>query len=382
VTPRKGALAFLFLILFSGVGRANSENLLRVALLQNASSVTVISQGGIRIFGSDGKPLWKRALRSVTVEGGTSLRINGRKYPIQGLLLRPAGSFPLQIRKIPFRGVLRIKWRSFKGHKSLLLVNEVELETYLRGVVPVEISAKWHPEVLKTQAVISRTYALYQKQSNSGKDYDLVSSVQDQVYAGKNAEDSRTDAALNATRGEVLTYEGNLVFAAYHSTSAGPTEDAAERWSMDLPYLKGVSCPLDQDSPYYRWERKIDLEEVEAGLNRSGFRIGTLATLTPFSYSKAGRVLWVRILHSGGELILRADDLRKAVGTTLLPSTSFDLVGFGKQLVFRGMGYGHGVGLCQWGAKVLAEQGAGYREILKYYYPGVSIQPLSSLESP
>ena len=369
------------MVSFLGIAQAGADEILRIALLQDVPSITVNSQGGIRGLGPDGRPLWKGAVRSVKVEGGSALRINGRKYQIHDLLLRPAGSFPLQIRKVPFRGVFRIKQRSINGHDSLLLINEVGIETYLQGVVPVEISAKWHPEVLKTQAVISRTYALYQKQGSFGRDYDLVASVQDQVYAGENVEDPKTDAAIKATRGEVLTYEGDLVFAVYHSTSAGPTEDAAERWSMDLPYLKGVSCPLDQDSPYYRWERKVDLEEVEAGLKRSGYPVGSLATLTPLSYSKAGRVLWVRIIHSGGELILRADDFRKAVGTVLLPSTAFDLVGFGKQLLFKGMGYGHGVGLCQWGAKVLAEKGAGYREILKYYYPGVTLQAFSSLES-
>jgi stage II sporulation protein D len=363
------AVALVVAVLGLDPGKSRAEEVLRVALLQNVPVVTIGSRGGVRGFSADGRPLWRGSVASVTIEDRRPLRINGKAYKVDEVLLRPAAAFPLELQKKSFRGAVRVKRR-----KSLSVINEVGIEDYLRGVLAMEVSARWHPEVLKVQAVISRTYALFKKEESAGKDYDLVATLWDQVYGGRGAEDPRTDAAIEATRGEVLTYEGAIVFAVFHSTSSGATEDSGERWSVDLPYLKGVSCPRDQESPYYRWEKRIGLDAVEEGLLRSGFSIGALATLTPLSYSKAGRVLMVRILHSKGELILRADDLRRAIGTTLLPSTAFDLVDFGKDLVFDGRGYGHGVGLCQWGAKVLAENGSSYPEILKYYYPGVSLQ--------
>lgn len=364
------------LLLFC-VAQVRAEVLLRIALLQNAPEVTVSSEGGIEGL-VDGQPLrWEGEVRRLFVEARSPIRINGKPLEGDELLLRPSGFSPLQVGDVPFRGVLRIS-----QNDGLLVINEVGLESYLRGVVPLEISSAWRFDALKVQAVISRTYALYQKEVNAGRKYDLVSSVQDQVYGGGRYENARTNAAIASTRDEVVTYGGEVILAAFHSTSAGPTEDVSERWSMALPYLQGVSCPRDETSPYYQWEQRIDLERVEEGLRRMGFPVGPMATLTPLSYSKAGRVLTVRILHGNGELILRADDLRAAVGTTLLRSTAFELVNFGKRLLFRGRGYGHGVGLCQWGAKVLAEQGVGYREILRYYYPGTALHSYSSLKRP
>jgi len=370
VKPQAGTAGLLLLgfLLLPGVP-ASAEEILRVAVLQGVSSLVVSSGNAFRVLDARGKPLIEGSVSRALVKEGPSLLVNGRSYASREIVIRPLGTSPLLIGKTAYRGRLRIKQRG-----RLLVINELDVDEYLKGVLPMEISVKWHPEVLKVQAVISRTYALYQKGRSRGKDYDLTDSVQDQVYGGGAVEDPRTDAAVSATRFEILSYAGEPIFAAFHSTSAGPTEDAQERWSINVPYLKGVSCPRDQESPYYRWERRIDFNAVEQGLLRSGFSIGSMATLQPLSYSKAGRVLLVRIIHSQGELILPADELRKAIGSTVLPSTAFDLVEFGKALLFRGKGYGHGVGLCQWGAKVLAERGLGYRAILQYYYPGVTLE--------
>lgn len=365
---------FLMGVLFLAVRPSYGEEILRIALQKGVSKVTVSSEDGIVVLRTDGKPLWQGNVSQLTIENSKSLLINGRPYAIREVVLEPRGSSPLLLGKTPFHGRIRIK-RS----KNLLVINDVGLENYLQGVVPAEIAPRWHFELLKVQAVISRTYALFQKGSNAGREYDLVASVQDQVYSGGSVSHRRTNAAIEATRGEVLTYEGEVIFAVFHSTSAGPTEDASERWSVNFPYLKGVSCPRDQESPFYQWKRSITLNSVEAGLLRLGFPLGTLATINPLTYSKAGRVLKVRILHSDGELVLSADDLRRAIGTTVLPSTAFTLTDFGKSLVFHGKGYGHGVGLCQWGAKVLAEYGFSYKEIVTYYYPGAILQPYSTV---
>jgi stage II sporulation protein D len=115
------------------------------------------------------------------------------------------------------------------------------------------------------------------------------------------------------------------------------------------------------------------LQELEEALRKGGYPIDAVATLSPIRWSKAGRLLTVRILHAGGELILRADDLRKAIGYQRLPSVHFRIDSFGKEIQFSGMGFGHGVGLCQWGAKVMAERGLKFDEILLYYYPGVHL---------
>lgn len=153
-------------------------------------------------------------------------------------------------------------------------------------------------------------------------------------------------------------------------------------WSKDLPYLKGVECPFDVESPYYQWKASFRVTTLERNLRHQGFSVGTIATMTPVSFSRAGRVAKLRILHSKGELIVRGEDLRKAVGYTVVPSTQFTIESIGQDVVLAGYGAGHAVGLCQWGAKELAELGYSFSSILRYYYPGTELQNVALTKMP
>lgn len=266
--------------------------------------------------------------------------------------------------------------------KGLLVINQVDLEEYVKGVVPSEVNSAWHPEMLKVQAVAARTYALYQHMLSASRDYDVAASIQDQVYRGRHGLDARVEQAVESTRGLVITHQGAPIYAAFSSTAAGITEDAMVVWSKDLPYLKGVECPFDLESPYYQWKASFRVDVLENNLRQLGFPVGTIATLTPLSHSRAGRVATLRILHSQGELILRGEELRKAVGYTVVPSTQFTIESFGQDIVLTGYGAGHAVGLCQWGAKELAELGYSFSSILRYYYPGTELQPASLTQAP
>jgi stage II sporulation protein D len=266
--------------------------------------------------------------------------------------------------------------------KGLLVVNQVDLEEYVKGVVPSEVSSAWHPEMLKAQAVAARTYALYHHMLSASRDYDVAASIQDQVYRGRHGVDARVEQAVESTRGLVITHQGAPIYAAFSSTAAGITEDAMVVWSKDLPYLKGVECPFDLQSPYYQWKASFTVEALEKNLRKLGFPVGTIATLTPLSLSRAGRVATLRILHSKGELILRGEELRKAVGYTVVPSTQFTIESFGHEIVLTGYGAGHAVGLCQWGAKELAELGYSFSSILRYYYPGTELQNAALTQAP
>ncbi|HET7059257.1 MAG TPA: SpoIID/LytB domain-containing protein [Nitrospiraceae bacterium] len=262
---------------------------------------------------------------------------------------------------------------------AMLVINAIDMEEYVKGVVPSEMSAGWHSEALKVQAVATRTYALYQRLANAGREFDVVASTQDQVYRGRQGVDERVQQAVEATRGVVITYQDAPILAAFSSTAAGPTEDAMNVWSKDLPYLKGVDCPFDENSPYYQWRVELPVLSLEQSLRKQGIPVGTIATVTPFLYSRAGRVDKIRILHSDGEVILRGQDFRKAVGYSVIPSTQFDIEALGRTVIFAGRGSGHAVGLCQWGAKELADQGYSYDAILRYYFPGTVLQPTASL---
>jgi stage II sporulation protein D len=253
---------------------------------------------------------------------------------------------------------------------KLLAVNELPLEDYVKGVVPAEMNAAWHPEALKVQAIAARTYALYKIRQSGNKDFDVVASTKDQVYKGRAGANGPAGRAVDETRDKVLVFGNEPIFAAYFSTAAGPTEDAMNVWAIDLPYLKGVECPFDMNSPSYQWRTDVWLPMLEQRLREEGFPVGVIAGLAPAFYSKAGRVTHVRILHSDGELYVKGEDLRRVLGQTVLASTQFEFEINGFQVQFTGRGSGHGVGLCQWGARLQAEKGRNYTKILSFYFPG------------
>ena len=266
--------------------------------------------------------------------------------------------------------------------KGFLVINRVDIEEYVKGVVPAEVSSTWHTEMLKAQAVAARTYALYQHMLSATREYDVVATVQDQVYRGKQGVDAGILRAVEDTRGLVVTYQDAPIYAAFSSTAAGLTEDAVNVWSKEYPYLKGVECPFDLMSPYYQWKSSFKIDTLEQNLRQQGFSVGTIATITPLSFSRGGRVAKLRVLHSGGELVLRGEELRKAVGYTIIPSTQFAIESIGRDVVLSGFGAGHAVGMCQWGAKELAELGFPFSTILRYYYPGTELQNMTLTKAP
>ncbi|ULA63807.1 MAG: SpoIID/LytB domain-containing protein [Nitrospira sp.] len=328
---------------------------------------------------------------------GAALLLNGTKVAGEQLTLRAGdrdlklwlprtsgGTHGAALQPADERGALHVSGlvHLVRRGKGLLVINQVDLEEYVKGVVPAEVNSTWHAEMLKVQAVAARTYALYQHMLSASRDYDVAASIQDQVYRGRQGVDARVQEAVESTRGLVVTYEGAPIYAAFSSTAAGITEDSMVVWSKDLPYLKGVECPFDVESPYYQWKASFRVATLERNLRQQGFPVGTIATMTPVGFSRAGRVAKLRILHSKGELILRGEDLRKAIGYTVVPSTQFTIEAVGQDIVLAGYGAGHAVGLCQWGAKELAELGYSFSSILRYYYPGTELQNASLTKMP
>jgi len=328
---------------------------------------------------------------------GAALLLNGTKVVGEQITLR-AGDHDLKLwlprasggthgvapQPADERGALHVSGlvHLVRRGKGLLVINQVDLEEYVKGVVPAEVNSTWHAEMLKVQAVAARTYALYQHMLSASRDYDVAASIQDQVYRGRQGVDARVQEAVESTRGLVVTHDGAPIYAAFSSTAAGITEDAMVVWSKDLPYLKGVECPFDVESPYYQWKASFRVTALERNLRHQGFSVGTIATMTPVGFSRAGRVSKLRILHSKGELILRGEDLRKAIGYTVVPSTQFTIESMGQDIVLAGYGAGHAVGLCQWGAKELAELGYSFSSILRYYYPGTELQNVALTKMP
>ena len=375
----------LGLLLFPGEGWAGGEPVVKVALSLNASQVVFSSSRSLSISLPGGKRFSLPSAASVfPAENG--FLINRQRIEARWVLLHDHGqNLKLTVydgsagnppRQWEVRGDVTL---SLQG-KNLLVVNHVNIEKYVAGVVSSEISPEWHEEALKAQAVAARTYVLHKQLLSEQSLYDVVASVQDQVYAGAKQVNGSVQQAVHDTRGQVLTYDQRPIFAAYSSTAAGPTEDAFNVWDKDLPYLKGVECPFDEGSPRYQWETAIPFEDFEQSLRNEGLVVGAMATLAPYTFTRSGRVNEVRILHSKGELIVRGQDLRRILGYSKIRSTQFQIAGIGQEVVFTGKGAGHAVGLCQWGAKEMAELGYRYESILQYYYPGTDLLPYNRVD--
>ena len=259
----------------------------------------------------------------------------------------------------------------WRGRGGLYLINRVDMEEYVKSVIKSETGKDWDMEALKSQAVISRTYAVNKLLHSAQLTYDLTSTVLDQVYGG-DVLDGDINTAVDDTRGQVLTYDGQPIEALFHSTSCGQTEDPYEVFGRHIPYLKPVKvdCGL---SPYSAWTRRFSAAQLQAMLGKGGIDTGGITDIKIKSHTCTGRVGDMEIDGAKGVFTLKADDARKLIGWKALPSTEFDVRFEDGFWEFEGSGYGHGVGLCQWSALEMARQGMSYRDILSYFYPGTRL---------
>ncbi len=271
---------------------------------------------------------------------------------------------------VRYRGNIDVK----RTDKGLIVINELPIEDYVEGVVAAEMGSKWDIEALKAQAVLARTYALYQKTASNNNGCYLTSSVLHQVYKGDN-DNLRIKQAVKDTEDEVLTYNGGLIAVFYHSTSVGLTEDPMDVWGKDYPYLRPVECS-GGSSPYVKWHREFPIDVVERALN-----LRSIKDMEIIAVTETGRAKTVRVITDDGKKYeFQATDLRKLLGYSQLPSTDFEVKVVDDTVIFDGSGYGHGVGLCQWCALEMAKQGETYREILEYFYPGTVIKRYDSIK--
>lgn len=267
-----------------------------------------------------------------------------------------------------YRGALRIT----AENNRLLLVNYVPLEDYVSSVVGSEMNFT-NPEALKVQAVISRTYAIWNSR-NPGRTYDLNDTVLNQVYLGELITSPRFRQAALATTGEVLSWSGELILAAYHSTCGGRTVANETVWSGGpLPWLRGAedfgSC---SPSPHFRWRFEVPKRELHELFSATALRVEN------GDGQQRASVVYVQRGSRTEEISANTFRLRfnQRYGTLALRSTHFRLEDDGETYIFEGRGLGHGIGLCQWGALGKAEAGWSYRDILRFYYNGVELSRL------
>jgi len=260
----------------------------------------------------------------------------------------------------------------------IFLINEISIEEYLKGVLPNEISPRWNIEAIKAQAVAARTFAYFYRLKNSGQLYHLKANILSQVYTGKIGENSNFNKGIKETENEVLIYKGKLIAAYFHSVCGGHTENAEKVWGKKLPYLRGVPCSYCRGAPYYKWEVSFTEEELIKKLSKAGYKFTHISAILPEKISSSGRWVLVKIIGKPTSIVIKGNRFRLILGAEKLRSTKFRIRRYRRKWVISGRGWGHGVGLCQWGAKKMAELGYKYYQILRYYFRGTKIVKISS----
>jgi stage II sporulation protein D len=359
--------------LLPGGNRINAailDETIRVAIVKSASEVTVAGDGLLVTNERDDALAISFPATVKSVKG--VLQVEGKQYR----RLSFAASSAVYVNNKPYRGLAELTVTD----KGILVINQLPLEEYLVGLINCEISSAWPIEAVKAQAIIARTYALNRKMARITSPYHLESSVIDQVYEGCLIEDSRARRAVSETEGEVLTFGGGIIQAFYHSSCGGRTEASENVWGASLPYLKGVDCQYCLTSPTATlWEYRASLKEIEERLRSAGHMVSGLYDIQPGAANSRGRLKQVALMASKGGGMISGEQFRKAVGYGVIKSTRFTLKNSKNEISFSGSGNGHGVGLCQWGAKQRALDGFVNREILSYYYPGTELKKLSEI---
>lgn len=383
-------------------------DMVRIGIQEGQGRVSLTSPQGLGIYRGDS--LWKKSAANVPVTvtlSGSDLAVNGK-----------AGKGNLLVRSLGKDGVVKVTGGyTYRGDLELMkspgrwgitVVNVLPVEQYLYGVVGKEMSPAWSEEALKAQAVAARTYAIAHKHRFRQRGFDLTDDTSSQVYAGVGGESPSVIQAVNATKGEILTYQGKPIDAFFFSTGGGWTENSENVWGTYIPYLRGVSDTSDK-MPGYRWSVTTTPEKMAEKLTAAGKGVGKIKSITLSPLAKrpmktadrgvSGRVQSMVVHGTKGDVTVKGLAFQSIFG---LRSTLFDFysgrgtapdpdtgkaarkldftVKAGQPLTIYGLGWGHGLGMSQYGAYQMAQEHAGerdyYRKILAHYYTGTEIKKL------
>ncbi len=348
---------------------------IRVLVLQSEDPVIFSLEGCINLFFDNGS---KEII--VTPEIDTVFSVRDGALIVDNL---PAGQLVklkadneqnIKVNGLSYRGEIGV--RAVDG--QIFVVNSLDLEEYLYGVIPREISPSWPEQALKTQAVAARTYALYHMIKRKHEMYDVFSTTSSQVYGGKVSEHPSAIRAVDKTKGEVLTCKGRLVLALYHANSGGKTEQMENVWPGGFTYLKSVEDDFSIKRPGYSWNKKLETMEIEKCLKKFDLDISSIVDIVPVERAESGRIKKLEIIQDNKSFFLSGNSFRLMVGPAKIKSSNFEVKKEKEKFCFLGTGYGHGVGMSQWGVNSMAKKGYDYRQILKFYYPEAVISKTGS----
>lgn len=390
----------------------------------SGSSTTLSSRGGLTVYDAAiGTVLYQaQPDEELYIEMGSTGFASWNKFDASGiskLSVQPPQGTTLVCDGKEYRGYIYIE-KCADG--TLLVINYVGTDDYVASVLGKEMSYTWPKEALKAQSVCARNYVLTRTGAHKNYGFDVCPTTHCQVYGGVASEHENTRAAVNETKGILGYHNGKVAELFFYATSGGQTEDVKNVWGSSIDYLKSVPDTYEnpEKASKYKWNVTLTKEEAEEKLTNAGVNIGTLNNITVDSVSDSGRVLKMTFHGSHGNHSVQREKCRTILGlysqkfniypdsvlsiaTTsgeakapLLACTSEGVEGVAgfsvisgsgtlsqinvnpagsvEKYVIDGGGYGHGVGMSQWGARGMAEHGFGYEEILKHYFTGLELR--------
>lgn len=371
---------FLIIIILS-LSKSAEAIKIRIGIINGEELVSLGVTGYVEII----DPLLNQIIlttyggkNSLIKTSGEELKVEGREITSKHLLLKPIVGAKAVVNGNRYRGEIEIVKN---GHK-VKVINIIDLEEYLYGVLKNEMTDKAPIESLKAQAVIARTFAVANLKKHEKEDgYNLCSTTHCQVYKGMDTETDNIIKAVNETKGQILTYNGAVAEVFYHAWCGGITASAKSVWGRDISYLTEVYDPFCKKMyPNDEWTYTLSLNEIKNIMNRNGLNIGEISSLETGAKGNGGRVNEVIIRHTNGVDTISSNKLRLLLGSDKIWSTIFTISSNGNRVTFQGKGKGHGVGLCQRGAVTMGELGYNYKQILGFYYPGLYLSSIISEE--
>lgn len=441
-----------FFLAFSFSAEASLPTV-RVRIDGGKTSGTLSSSSAMTVTNGRGQSINAGTRAVVRFNGDGTVTVAGKKQP-QPVMVVSRG--PISWNDRPYRGKVELR----RGSEGWVVVNVINVEDYLRGVLKMEINPAWPMEAIRAQAIVARTYAVAHANQSGAKGYDFDDSHNAQVYRGINAEDPILDKGIAATRGMVLFWQGKPALTPYHSDSGGWTADVRDVWGGARAYLVSKQEPFSSRSPHETWTATLSTAEMTAIARKLGTNVGEVTGLSVIERDRGGRAVLLRIDGTRGSATVKSHSFRMAADPKVIRSTFFDLNGdslavpedypdvllpflpsapqemaasrdaddphllitltqegaFTKEelmdmllrpetrssyvdkalsrsrpttvrpvpsrpsrpsptgrFVFQGRGWGHGVGMSQWGAKAMADNGWKAEKILSHYYPGTYI---------
>lgn len=352
---------------------AKALKTVRVLLADNQSATKIEHSGRVYIYTENLDKKYK-----VSSDGTLAVRFAGNgKVQVgtlksnQPIIIEPAKDTLLTWNGNIYSGKIFV----IPAQNTFILVEHADLETYLYGVLPYEMSYSWPLEALKAQAVAARTYTLRTLETVKNKYFDLYSDVRSQMYKGGGKQYPSVKTAVDATKNQVLTYNDKLFYTYYHGNCGGGTDDV-KSWNESAKTIKplsGASCAYDSHSKTYSWKQDIPHSKILSYTKTIGLT-GKLKNIRITQRTKTGRATRLAIQTTKGVKIVPCNPFRLAVGLKSCKITKIQVAS--SSVHVAGHGYGHGIGMCQDGANGMAKAGKKYEQILKNYYPGAKITTL------